>query len=62
MYVLRNFRFCIYLYLQAKIVIFPNKKYHHEKEHDLSYILATLDFCVGQILTEMWSPKVIGKD
>ena len=46
-------RFCVYLYLQAKIVIFPNKKYHHEKEHDLSYILATLDFCVEQILTEM---------
>ena len=42
--------FCVYLYLQAKIVIFLNKKYHHEKERDLSYILATLDFCVGQIV------------
>ena len=46
-------RFCVYLYLQAKIVIFTNIKYHHEKEHDFSYILPTLDFCVEQILTEM---------
>ena len=42
-------RFCVYCSLQAKIVIFPNTKYHHEKEHDFSYILPTLDFCVGQI-------------
>ena len=34
----------------AKIVIFTNKKYHHEKEHDFSYNLPTLDFYVGQIV------------